>query len=108
MTSLRKNERGFSPVEIVVSIVIIAAIVSVGWYVHKHREATTAPVAAKSATTATTTQESSAAPLPSGTSNSELQSDLSNVSNTSSQSNAELNTANSSINDQSTMTTVPQ
>jgi uncharacterized protein (UPF0333 family) len=104
MTSVKKNEHGVGLVEGVLIVVIIAAIGFVGWYVYKHRSTTTKPVASTTASSTT----SSPAPLPSGTSNAALQSDLSNVTNTSNQSAQDMSATNNSLNDQSTMTSVPQ
>jgi hypothetical protein len=108
MSSIRKNERGFSAVESILVVVIVVAIVFVGWYVDKHRtKSTSKPVAVTNASQKSSGNQSST-PLPSGTSNSDLQSDLTNVTTTSNQSNQDISTSNSSLNDQSTMTTVPQ
>ena len=106
MISLHKHERGFSVIEGTLVIVIIAAIGTVGWYIHmRNANNTTTPVVAASSTQTPATSTS----LPtSGTTNNDLQSDLSNITSTNAQGSQDLSSANTSLNDQSTMTSVPQ
>lgn len=108
MSSIRNNERGFSIVESLLVLIIVVAIVFVGWYVDKHQTKSSNKPVAVTNTAQKSSSNQVSTPLPSGTSNSDLQSDLSNVTNTSSQSNQDISTSSSSLNDQSTMTTVPQ
>lgn len=109
MTSLKKNQRGFSALEGILLVLVIAAIGFVGWYVYKNRATSSTP-AATTSSIASTKQETAVVntPLPSGSSNSDLSSDLSNISSTSTQSNNDINAVNSGLNDQSSMTSVPQ
>jgi len=105
MISLNKNQRGAGAIEGLLIVIILVAIGGTGWYVYKHRTSSQ-PVA-------TTGSNSSPAggvstPLPAGNSNQALQSDLSNITNTSNQGSSDVTSSNSSLNDQSSMTSVPQ
>ncbi len=103
MISLHKNERGSGAIEGLVIIIILVAIGGTGWYVYKHRTSSQ-PVA----TTSASSPASVTTPLSAGNSNSALQSDLSNITNTSAQSSQDESASTNSLNDQSTMTSVPQ
>jgi len=106
MISLHKNERGSGAIEGLLIVIILVAIGGTGWYVYKHRTPSQA-VATTSANSASS-PASVTAPLAAGNSNSALQSDLSNITNTSAQGSQDESSSTNSLNDQSTMTSVPQ
>lgn len=104
MTSIAKHERGFSIVETSLLVIVIAAIGVVGWYVYSHRSKSNPAIPSTGASTISSTSSQ----LSSGTSNADLQSDLNNVTSSSNQTNQDISASNSSLNDQSTFTSVPQ
>ena len=106
MISIRKHERGSGAIEALIIVIILVAIGGTGWYVYKHRTPSQS-LATTSASSASPTASVST-PLPAGDSNSALQSDLSNITNTSAQGNQDVSSSTNSLNDQSTMTSVPQ
>jgi hypothetical protein len=103
MASLKNNQRGFSPVEGVLIVLVVVAIAFVGWYVYKNHKST--PLATSTADHTVSGSPSSS--LSSGSSNADLSNDLNTINGSSSQNNQDLTNVNNSLNDQSTMTSVP-
>jgi uncharacterized protein (UPF0333 family) len=108
MISTRKDERGSGAIEALFIVIILVAIGGTGWYVYKHRSESKPVATISSNGSNSANQASVSAPLPGGSSNTALQSDLSNITNTSAQGNSDVTSSSSSLNDQSSMTSVPQ
>jgi len=111
MSKIHKEQAGFSAIETILVIVIVGAIGFVGWYVYHSKQNSDAVLNTASTVSASTTGKkattSSSQPA-AGTDNQSLQSDLSGLATSNNQSNSDLSNSNSSLNDQSTFTTVPQ
>jgi hypothetical protein len=108
MISTLKNERGSGAIEALFIVIILVAIGGTGWYVYKHHPASKTVATISSNGSNPANQAAVSAPLPAGSTNTALQSDLSNITNTSAQGNSDVTSSSSSLNDQSTMTSVPQ
>jgi len=69
MGKIRKNEAGFSPVEVVMVLVIVALIGMVGWLVYKNHNKTTnnSATTANTSTTKSTTSTPSTSQQPAAT-----------------------------------------
>jgi hypothetical protein len=110
-----RSQQGFSGIETVLMIAIVAIIVFVGWFVYHSEQKSTDTLNGATETSnsvgpkfSSSKAQPTASTASSGTSKSDLQSDLNGVSSASSQSNTDLSNTSSSLNDQSTFTTVPQ
>jgi hypothetical protein len=110
MFKLKKNESGFSPVEIVAVILVVALVGAAGYVVYKHQykkpvvsySSTNIPSSTASKTVSSSPQ--STLTTQSGASNTALQSQLTGVDSLNNQSSQDLNSSNNSVNDQSTFT----
>lgn len=111
MRKIGKSQAGFSAVEVVLLIVIVGVIGFVGWYVYHAKQNSDTVLNSAAHTSASSTKSkttgSTATPAP-GTDNQSLQTDLNGLTTSNNQSNADLGSSNSSLNDQSTFTAVPQ
>lgn len=106
MIRIKQNEHGFSVVEAALSLVIVVAIGSIGWYVyHVRHNSNQALDAANSTSNGATPRFANSKDA---TDNSALQSDLNSASSAAGQGSQNLSSANNSLNDKSTLTTVPQ
>lgn len=118
---IRNNEKGFSPVEIALLVVIVGAIGFVGWYVYQAKNNTDkvlssssvhnnsdAKVAATSSATSATKATSASTSSKAAVNTSALQSSLNAVTSSVSQNTSDINNANNAVNDQSGFTSVPQ
>jgi predicted negative regulator of RcsB-dependent stress response len=114
MSDIKQDERGFSPVETILVIVIVAVIGFVGWYIYHAKQNTDKSLGAANATSNnvgprfTSKSKQTATANAGDTSNASLQSDLQAASSSSNQGSKDLAASNDSLNDKSTMTTVPQ
>jgi uncharacterized protein YoxC len=110
MNSNHNKEDGVGALEVILVIVILAAIVFLGFYIYNARKNTNKVLdeVDSSSSTHAVKQPATAGNTPGSQDNTTLQSDLSGISNSNNASNQDLNTASSSLNDQSTFTTVPQ
>lgn len=112
MTSIKRNERGFSPVELGLTVVIVAMIGFVGWYVYHVRQVSNQSLnaAARISNNAGPrfANNSKQTAVSGSTSNASLQQDLISATSASNLGSQDLASANSSLNDQSTLTSVPQ
>jgi uncharacterized protein HemX len=114
MSDLKQDERGFGHLEAILVVVIVAVIGFVGWYVYHAKQNTDKSLDAANSTSNNTgprftSKSQKAASSNSGdTSNASLQSDLQSASGSTTQSSKDLAASNNSLNDTSTMTTVPQ
>lgn len=111
MQKIFRHEHGFSSIEIVLVIVIVAVIGGVGYYVHtsSKKSADTLSSANQNASNSPKfTNRKAAAGSTTSTSNSSLQSALSSASSSVSQSNQAQSSANNAVNDKSTFTNVNQ
>jgi len=115
MSDIKKDERGFSPVETVLVIVIVAIIGLVGWFVYHAKQNTDKSLNAANTTSnnagpqfANSKKAAAASNTGGDTSNASLQSDLQGASSSANQGSKDLSAANGSLNDKSTLTSVPQ
>jgi predicted negative regulator of RcsB-dependent stress response len=114
MSDIKKDERGFSPIETILVLVIVAVIGFVGWFVYHAKQTTDKSLNAANTTSNnagpkfTTKKQAAASSNTGGTSNANLQSDLQTASSSANQGSKDLSAANSSLSDQSTLTSVPQ
>jgi uncharacterized protein HemX len=110
MSSVKQDESGFSPVESLLVIVIVAILGFVGWYVyHAQQTANKSLNATASSTTPHFAKDTkTAVATGSDTSNANLQSDLGGVSSANGNANKDMSTTNNSLSDKSTLTSVPQ
>ncbi len=113
MSEIKKDERGFSPVETVLVIVIVAIIGFVGWFVYHAKQNTDKSLNAANTTSNNagpqfTTSKQATASNAGDTSNASLQSDLQGASSSANQGSKDLTATNDSLNDKSTLTSVPQ
>ena len=111
MASHPKNQRGFSTVEGVLVVIVVAVIGFVGWYVYHTKQ--NSDTALNAATTTSNNAgprfgSTSQAGNSGSTSDQNLQADLNSTNTDVTHSDQSLNTANTSLNDQSTFTSVPQ
>jgi L,D-peptidoglycan transpeptidase YkuD (ErfK/YbiS/YcfS/YnhG family) len=110
MLKIHKKQAGFSAVEAVLVLVVVAAIGSAGWYVaHSHKSngspktvASTglSPTATSSSGTGSSTPAAATGP----TSTPSLDADLSSAEGSNDQSAQDLNSSNAAINDQPVFT----
>lgn len=112
MYSTHKNQSGHTLLIALLGVVLVAAVVVVGWRVKNDNKAAntanTPPTSNSTATTPNSTSNSSAAAtIPAGTSNSDLNNDLSSINSSISQDNSNASAANTAINDQQNQITVP-
>lgn len=108
MVSIKRDERGIAHLETALVIVIVAIIGFVGWYVyHTKQNSDKALNTSNSAGPRFTYQKTSTAPSGS-TSNASLQTDQQGAASSANQGSKDLSASNDSLNDQSTMTSVPQ
>jgi predicted negative regulator of RcsB-dependent stress response len=107
MTSNQTDESGFSAVESILVVVIIAAIGLVGWYVYRARQNTNNLYNATNSS-ASPNFGTKKAVATGDTSNAALQSSLQDATSSANKGNQDMSTANNSLNDQSTLTSVPQ
>jgi predicted negative regulator of RcsB-dependent stress response len=106
MTNNQADENGFSAVESILVLVIVAAIGLLGWYVYHVRQNTNGLY---NATNSTSPNFGSKKAIATGdTSNSALVSTLQDATASANKGNQDMSTANGSLNDKSTLTTVPQ
>ncbi|HZL07568.1 MAG TPA: hypothetical protein VFC50_00030 [Candidatus Dormibacteraeota bacterium] len=114
MSDTKQDERGFSPIETILVIVIVAVIGFVGWFVYHAKQTTDKSLNAANTTSNnagpkfTTKKQAAASSNTGDTSNASLQSDLQTASSNASQGSKDLSAANTSLSDQSTLTSVPQ
>lgn len=111
MTSIKHNERGFSPVELGLTVVIVVLIGFVGWYVYHVRQTSSKSLDAAASTSANASPRfasNSKAAASGDTSNASLQKDLSGATSASNSGSQDLSSTNNSLNDSSTLTSVPQ
>jgi uncharacterized protein HemX len=109
MAKLSKEQSGFSIVETVLLLVIVAAIAGVGWYVYHAQQKTsdTFNAATENSNNVSPQFKSKKTPAPtttSGTSKSALQSELNTANTANSQSGQEASASSSALNDKSTFT----
>ena len=111
MISIKRDERGTGHLEMALLVVIVAIIGFVGWFVYhaKQNADQTLNTASASATSAgphfAKTKSTTAS---ASTNNASLQSDLQAATSAANQGNKDISTTNSSLADQSTLTSVPQ
>lgn len=114
MSSIKQDEHGFSPVESVLVIVIVAVIGFVGWYVYQARQNSNKALDAATSTGvaprfANNSKKAAATSTNTGdTSNTSLQSDLDGTTGAANQGSKDMSASNDSLNDKSTLTSVPQ
>jgi uncharacterized protein HemX len=110
MVLTKRNERGFAHLEIVLLIIIAAIIGGVGWYVYHTKQNTDKTLNAASTTSnnAGPRFAKTATPSSAAASNDSLQSDQQSAASAANQGSKDLSSSNDSLNDKSTMTTVPQ
>lgn len=113
MSSTKRDERGFSHIETVLVVAIVAVIGFVGWYVYHANQNTNKTLGAANSTSNgagpnfnNNSKQSSA--NSGATSNASLQAGLSSAASAGNQGSKDISTANDSLDDQSTMTSVPQ
>lgn len=114
MTKIKLQQVGFSVVESVLIVVIVAMIGFVGWYVFNAQKKTntvlntvTTPTNTSSQA-ATTSKSATTSNSPGASDNAALEANLNSITSSSAQSNQDLNSATIAINDKSTFTSVPQ
>jgi uncharacterized protein HemX len=117
MSSIKQDERGFSPVESLLLVVIVAIIGGTGWYIYHSKQETNKTLDAATSTSTgasprfandSKSNQTAKAANSGDTSNAALQSDLSSATSTSNQDNKDIAGTNDSLNDKSTLTSVPQ
>ncbi len=117
MAKIKLQQSGFSAIEGVLIAVIVIIIGVVGWYVFSAQKKTntvlntgTTTPSSQSAATATQTASKSTTTSnsPGASDNTTLESDLNGITSSSAQSNQDLNSATTAVNDKSTFTSVPQ
>jgi flagellin-like protein len=113
MSSVKQDERGFSPVESVLVVVMVAIIGLIGWYVYHSKQNTNKALDAATSTNSGASprfaDNSKKTTANSGdTSNASLQNDLNSVTSASNQGSKDILASNDSLNDKSTLTSVPQ
>jgi Tfp pilus assembly major pilin PilA len=107
MTNNQTDEAGFSAIETVLVVVIVAAVGLIGWYVYHARQNTNNLYNATNSSTNPNFGTKKA--LATGdTSNAALQTDLQDATSTANKGNQDMSSANGSLNDKSTLTSVPQ
>lgn len=106
--STKPDERGFSTVETALLVVVVAAIGLIGWYVYHVRQTTNKSYNAINGSSVQPNFGSKKSIATGDTSNASLQSDLQSATSSANQGNNDMSAANASLNDQSTLTSVPQ
>ncbi len=106
--SIKPNERGFSTVETALLVVVVASIGLIGWYVYHVRQTTNKSYNAANSSSVQPNFGTKKSVATGDTSNTSLQSDLQSATSAANQGNKDMSTANGSLNDQSTLTSVPQ
>lgn len=102
------DERGFSHVETILVVVIVAAIGLIGWYVYRARQSTNNTYNAINSSSAGPNFGTKKNVATGDTSNASLTSGLQAATTAANRGNQDMSTANGSLNDQSTLTSVPQ
>src|SRR5581483_5820286 len=64
MKSLKKNQSGFSAVEVILVVIIVGLVGFIGWYVWHNRAMKVAPSTLSSATASTTPKTTTTSPTP--------------------------------------------
>jgi uncharacterized protein HemX len=111
MIAIKQDERGTGHLEAALIVVVVAIIGFVGWYVYHAKQNTDRALNTTNNSTGTQTGsgKNKTQPAPAAsTSNASLQSDLQAASSAANQGNKDMSTANTSLGDQSTFTSVPQ
>lgn len=116
MTSTKDDQRGFSAIETALVVVIVALIGFVGWYVYHSKQKSDDALNAAASTSQnaspafkkSTKAAGSTSTTSSSASTSSLQTDLNSATSSSNAGSQDLSNTNNSLNDQSTLTTVPQ
>ncbi len=109
MTRKRIANEGFGALEGILIVVIVAAVIFVGWYIWNARNNTNKVLSTVNSSSSNVSKPSTqAGNSPGSKDNVALQSDLNSIGSSSTASNQDLNNSSSSLNDQSTFTTVPQ
>jgi len=108
MSTKPTDERGFSAVETLLVVVAIAAVGLIGWYVYHVRQTTNSTYNAASSNGAGPAFGSKKNVATGDTSNTALQSDLQSATSAANKGNQDMSSANGSLNDKSTLTSVPQ
>jgi cytoskeletal protein RodZ len=103
MSRIRRNQNGFGAVETAMVIVFVVLIGLLSWYVFHVKRTTDKNLSGSSQAAAKSGGKSSG-----GTDNQSLQSDLDSLEGTNNQSNKDLSSTNSGLNDSSTFTSLPQ
>ena len=111
----QKNQSGHTPLLALLGIVVLAGIVAIGLRVHQQMDSKTVnlgkgPTVTASSNQAATTSTSSSTPsstIPAGSSNADLNSDLTSINSSIAQDNGNVTAANSAVNDQQNEITVP-
>lgn len=108
MSTKQQDQHGFSGVETVLVLVIVAVIGLVGWYVYRARQNTNSTYNAINSSSTAPGFGNKKTVATGDTSNSALQSGLQAATSSANQSNQDMSVANGSLSDQSTLTSVPQ
>lgn len=108
MSTKQPDERGFSAIETVLVVVIVAAIGLVGWYVYRARQNTNKTYNAINSSSTSPGFATKKSVATGSTSNASLQSSLQDATSAANKGNQDMSGANNSLNDQSTLTSVPQ
>jgi len=114
MSQKSHDQGGFSAIETVLVLVFVGVIGFVGWYVYHSKQSTTKVLSSASASdTATKTVAASTTATAQSTAaksnvDPTVQSDLNSLTSTISQNDKDLSSVDSSLNDQSTFSSVPQ
>ena len=108
MSISHQDEHGFSHIETVLVVVIVAAIGLIGWYVYQARQNTNKSYNAINSSSASPNFGTKKTVATGDTSNSGLQSSLQDATSAANQGNKDMAAANNGLNDQSTLTSVPQ
>jgi len=106
MSTNQPDESGFSAVESILLVVIVAAVGLIGWYIYHTRQNTNNLYNASSS--ASPNFGSKKAVATGDTSNAALQSGLQDATSAANKGSQDMSGANASLNDQSTLTSVPQ
>lgn len=112
MVSIKRNQRGSGQLEILLLVVIVAAIAGVGWYVYNTKQTSDKSLNAAASTNNNTSpsfaNNSKGSSGSGDTSNASLQADQKSATSSADQYNKDISSTNSSLGDQSSLTSVPQ
>jgi hypothetical protein len=114
MVSIKRDEHGIGHIESLLVVVIVAIIGFTGWYVYHTKQNSDKALNAAASTSNNagprfTKKATSSSPAASGsTSNASLQTDQQSAASSANQGSKDLSASNDSLNDKSTLTSVPQ